>query len=102
MLILSFMKLLSQTGSELFTQKHLKTIILFVVFILCHGSIARPLAISLPCRQSSRASAFKNLLVAFKLTVTSNRAVAVSLGQFRSKAVTIKQKLSSSPYEKYD
>ena len=77
MLILSFMKLLSQTGSELFTQKHLKTIILFVVFILCHGSIARPLAISSPCRQSSRASAFKNLLVAFKLTVTSNRAFAV-------------------------
>ena len=33
MLILSFMKLLSQTGSELFTQKQLKTIILFVVFI---------------------------------------------------------------------
>ena len=99
MLILSFRKLLSQTGSELFTQKHLKTIILFVVFILCHGSMARPLAISLPCPQSSRASA---LLEAFKLTVTSNRAFAVFLGQLPSKAVKIKQKLSSSPYEKYD
>ena len=46
MLILSYMKLLSQVGFELFTQKQLKTIILFAVFISCHGSMVRPLAVA--------------------------------------------------------
>ena len=51
MLILSFIKSFSQNGFENFIQKHLKTIILFVVFFPCHGSMVRPLskaAIALP------------------------------------------------------
>ena len=51
MLILSFIKSFSQNGFGNFIQKHLKTIILFVVFFPCHGSMVRPLskaAIALP------------------------------------------------------
>ena len=46
MLILSFIKLLSQNNFERFPQKHRKTIILFVVFIPCRGSMVRPLVMA--------------------------------------------------------
>ena len=82
MLILSFIKLLSQNSFELFPQKHRKTIILFVVFIPCRGSMVRPLVMAaMPCCQSSWASAFENLLEAFNLTVTSNGAFVLFLCQ---------------------
>ena len=43
-----------------------------------------------PCCQSSWASAFKKLLEAFKLTVTSNRAFVLFLGQLSVVGSTIK------------
>ena len=46
MLILSFIKLLSQNGFENFPQKHLKTIILIVFFFPFHGSMVRLLSMA--------------------------------------------------------